>query len=171
MTADLIYLADRLAIQDVLVRYCRALDRHDLDLAFSVFTADATITFYEGKAGPAREVLPELVAGLEGCEAAQRTISTNTVIVLDEEARSEAYFVAYYVMSRPPLDKQFITFGGRYLDRLRKVAGEWRISSRVALHDWDQVTPLAVDYPEREKWMKGRHRGSPNADDLSYTLL
>jgi hypothetical protein len=171
MTADSMYIADRIAIQDVLVRYCRGLDRHDLGLALSAFTADATITFYEGKTGFAHEVVPALVAGLEGCEAAQRTISTNTVSISGEEAGSEAYFVAYYVMSRPPLDKQFITFGGRYVDRLRKVAGEWRIISRVALHDWDHVAPLSIDYPERQKWMNGRHRGSPSTNDLSYTVV
>ena len=38
--------------------------------------------------------------------------------------------------------------GGRYLDRLEKRAGEWRIANRVMLYDWFQDFGVSVDWSQ-----------------------
>ncbi len=118
---DIADLVAHQEIQDVLVRYCRAVDRGDLELLLSVYHPDATDDhgMYSGNghefarwllARPGRDLL-----------VTQHHL-TNTTLELDgDTARTETYFVAVHRRPGPPVTVG--QFGGRYLDRLERRDG------------------------------------------------
>lgn len=124
-------MADRLEIQDLLVRYCDAIDRKDFGALDDVFTPDAEIdytatggqkgdlTFIKEYLGRALEPFPMMqhmvglpLITLEGDAARCRTILFNPMAVEKDGVR-EVFFV-----------------GAWYVDELVRTASGWRIRKR-----------------------------------------
>jgi hypothetical protein len=125
-------LLDKQAIAEVLMRYSRFMDRKDWDGLASVYWPDATDdhVLYTGD-----------VAGLIR-HCAQFTVGMPTVhflgnmlIDLDgpDAAFAETYYIAYHDMpgKRAALGRTDLTLWGRYLDRLERRQGAWRIAART----------------------------------------
>ena len=126
-------LLDRAAIQDVLLRYARGVDRRDLDLVASCFTADAA---YDGML--ARGTIADALGALR--VAVTRYAGTmhflgNQLIELDgDRARSETYALAHHQLP----DGGLRVVAVRYLDELVRRDGGWVICSRVAHREWER---------------------------------
>jgi 3-phenylpropionate/cinnamic acid dioxygenase small subunit len=129
-------LLDRAAIQDVLLRYARGVDRRDLALVASCFTPDAA---YEGTL--AHGTIADALARLGqtfGHYAATTHLVGNQLIELDgDQARSETYTIAYHRIAGEPLRDR--TVAVRYDDSLVRTAAGWRISRRVVHLDWERT--------------------------------
>jgi hypothetical protein len=129
-------LLDRAAIQDVLLRYARGVDRRDLDLVASCFTRDAR---YEGSL--ARGSIVDALAALR--VAFTRYASTlhflgNQLIELDGDvARSETYALAHHVLPEGELRVVAV----RYVDELVRRPTGWLIERRVAHREWERIEP------------------------------
>jgi hypothetical protein len=127
-------LLDRAAIQDVLLRYARGVDRRDLDLVASCFTADAA---YDGAL--ARGTIADALAALR--VAVTRYTATlhflgNQLIELDDDAaRSETYALAHHRLA----DGTLRVVAVRYVDELVRRPEGWRIARRVAHREWERV--------------------------------
>ena len=138
-------LADRLAITDLIYRYCRAVDRLDIPLGHSIWHDDAMADygadFYQGKGRGAIDHI---------CAQHRRTLHhshqvSNILIELDRDrAGSEAYAIASLRAYRD--EKLFqMTIWGRYVDRWSRRNGRWGLDHRLAIRDFDEireVTPL-----------------------------
>ena len=138
-------LADRLAITDLIYRYCRAVDRVDIPLGHSIWHDDAMADygadFYQGKGRGAIDHI---------CAQHRRTLHhshqvSNILIELDRDrAGSEAYAIATLRAYRD--EKLFqMTIWGRYVDRWSRRNGRWGLDHRLAIRDFDEireVTPL-----------------------------
>ena len=138
-------LADRLAITDLIYRYCRAVDRVDIPLGHSIWHDDAMADygadFYQGKGRGAIDHI---------CAQHRRTLHhshqvSNILIELDRDrAGSEAYAIASLRAYRD--EKLFqMTIWGRYVDRWSRRNGRWGLDHRLAIRDFDEireVTPL-----------------------------
>ena len=126
-------LRDRLEIEDLLTRYCAAIDSRDFDLLDGVFTDDATIDYT--RSGGIRDDYPAIKAWLEKVLAPFRVVQhliTNVRVDLDgDRARSVCYF--FNPMGLPREDGGVDTFfcGGIYRDRLLRTARGWRITERT----------------------------------------
>jgi ketosteroid isomerase-like protein len=131
--ADLRALLDRAAIQDVLLRYARGVDRRDFDLVASCFTPDAA---YEGSL--ARGTIRDALAALG--DAMARYISTlhllgNQLIEIDgDRARSETYALAHHRL----LDGALRVIAVRYVDELIRDGTRWHIRRRTVHHEWQR---------------------------------
>ena len=90
-SAELDKVADRLAIEQVLARYCRGIDRCDAKELKQVFSTESTIDFGDG-AKPRDETIDGLMAGLGAmrlthhnignvCVRVQYVVGTDTSIV------------------------------------------------------------------------------------------
>jgi hypothetical protein len=125
-------LRDRQAIQEVLVRYSRGLDRHDSELLASVYHADA-VDHHGDFLGPRAEFVP-WVNGLheEGYVAHQHFVTNATIDLDGDVAHSEIYCLVVLRRKDGPVD----ICGGRYLDRLERRQGTWRVAARETLVDW-----------------------------------
>lgn len=135
-------LFDEAAIKELHIRYCRAVDRVDLPALRDCFHPDATADYGHGVWN-----LDEYMA--HATEMTAKFISTthNTgnqlVEVTGDSAWAEHYTVATH---RWPLDKQGETHdmiaSVRYVDRMERRDGKWRIARRVMVLDWHRTEPV-----------------------------
>jgi len=164
--SDASMLAERSAIQDVLVAYCRAIDRRDANLLRRVYWPDATDNHgvYDGPVdGFVAMILPFL--------AGQRThhVLGNVLIELaDEVARVESYVTAHHFRSTAADHMEHYVVGGRYLDTMQKRNGGWRILRRTFVEDWNQVRPANFRDDALSPEVR-RTFGRNGPDDVSYT--
>lgn len=145
-------MADREAIRDCHVRYCRAIDRADVALLASAFWPDATVDFeglYEGSIGAYLEQIAPGAA--QQMEQTAHLMGNNTSIEINgNSAVAESYIQAFHRFPDNGQGKPFdLILGGRYLDRLEKRNDEWRILSRKLVCDWFR------EFPDSADWQKG----------------
>ena len=144
-------LKDRLEIEDLLIRYCAAIDAKDFDLLDEVFTADATIDYT--RSGGIRDAYPAVKTWLEKALAPFRVVQhlvTNVRVELDgDRAHSVCYFLN--PMGLPREDGGVNTFfcGGIYRDQLLRTERGWRITERVndQLYAYGAL-PAGVELPK-----------------------
>lgn len=163
---DTAELADRLAIAETLALYCRGIDRCDPEQLAAAFTPDARIDYGDG-ARPVAEVIPGLMAALGAMRLTQHNIS-NTVIRIDgDSAKAETNCVALHIIPSPEGEAELVV-GGRYLDRLARREGRWRITERLYVMDWNRTGPATMAL---EGGLLGglRRRGARGAEDPAST--
>ena len=134
-------LADRAAIQDLMLRYARGVDRKDLDLVASRFTPDAS---YEGALahGTIADALARLHDRMARYDSTMHFIGNQLIELNGDAARSETYAIAYHRLTENGEAKLF-TVGVRYLDELTHEGDEWRIRRRVVTKEWQRTEALS----------------------------
>jgi hypothetical protein len=138
-------LLDKNEIHEVLLRYCRGVDRGDRELILGSFHPDATIDAGKGK------VKPAVVADNAAKSDHVRThLYANSLVELDGDwAFGETYFLAFHAEDRS--GTQFIrTRSSRAIDQFERRDGAWKIAKRVVADDWsrvDQVLEAAAGVP------------------------
>jgi hypothetical protein len=151
-------LVERQAIVDCLYRYTRGVDRHDEALILSAFHDDATDHHRQVRRSPG-EFLDWYRE--RGARPTTQHYLTNIVIELEgSAAHVESYYLTF---NRNPDDTARIS-GGRYVDRLEKRDGEWRIAVRHVLGEWAR----AGDGADIDLLLGASHRGSRDRTDPSY---
>lgn len=160
-------LADRSEINEVLLKYCRGIDRLDEPLVRSCFHDDAqinqgiyngTVDTFIGNSFPRQRQLV----------SAAHCIHNVLIELSDDDAVSEAYASA---TERRQENGQLIDqlVGLRYVDHFTRGEGSkgWRIAKRTVVVDWTRSH--VVD----EGWLAGVdfERGKRNEDDLVYRQL
>jgi len=161
-------LLDREAIRDVVLRYCRGIDRLDLELVRDCYHPDATDD--HGAFVGDRDEYVEWVGGILGRFAGTMHVVANQLVeVSGDAARSETYGVAYHWGDPPDDQERNFTTGFRYVDRFARRNGEWRIARRVAVREWTHVVPAEqqlVIPPERDA-----RRGQRDRTDAVYEVF
>ena len=135
-TTELRILLDKQACSETLARYCRALDWLDAEALKTVFTADADLDygFFQGR----RDAFIPVVMDIERRFLRRWHLIANAIIqVTGDTAEGESYGLAAAVAER---EGRMVTdvFGGRYLDRFVGRAGQWQITKRVYVLDWQR---------------------------------
>jgi hypothetical protein len=132
-------LADRIAIQDVLHLHCRGLDRLDKEAIQCAYWPEAEVDYgsYKGSA----QVFAELVVGALGqaYELTRHSISNTLVNLTGHLARCESSVHAAHLLMGA---REELLFYGRYLDRLEKRQGQWKILHRQVVMDWSKRLPV-----------------------------
>lgn len=135
-------LLDRQAIQEVLHRYCRGVDRMDRALARSCWHADGTACYQGMFEGDVDALLDWMWSLHEGMQAHSHQTTNCLIELLGDRAASETY-VTVALRTRPGRGGvRDVLNRGRYLDRWSRREGRWAIDHRHYVSDW--VTFLAV---------------------------
>ncbi|MFT4025617.1 MAG: nuclear transport factor 2 family protein [Novosphingobium sp.] len=156
-------VADRQAITDQIYRYCRAMDRIDHELGYSIWHEDGTADYgAEVYQGPGRGFIDHVCA-----QHAQLLVHshqvTNIVIELDgDRAASEAYVTARLRMERGGKLLQMVVLS-RYLDRWSRRDGRWAIEHRQTVMDMDEIREV-VPMKQHDRWRR-------DPTDPSYDFL
>ncbi len=131
-------MADRSAIGDVIHRYCRGIDRLDLELVRSCYHPDA-IDEHGSFVGDVDDYLRWVSGLLEKYVFTFHSVSNLLVELAGDRARCETYGIAHH-RGQPddPPHRHLIT-GFRYVDRFECREGDWRIAHRIALTEWARV--------------------------------
>ena len=134
-------LADRLAIDDQLTRYCRAIDGGEWDLLDAVFTPDAVLDYTSS--GGIRGAFPEVKAWLAQVLplfAVRQHFVTNRDVTLDgDAATSRCYLLNPMGRRRDDGGVDLFVTGATYVDRWRRTAEGWRIVERTLVEHWRRV--------------------------------
>lgn len=161
---DITEVADRLAIAETLALYCRGIDRCDGALLAKVFTPDAQIDYGDGAKSP-DETIPGLIAALGAMRLTQHNISNTVMRLSGDMAKAETNCVALHILSAIEGEIELVV-GGRYLDRLEKREGRWRIAERLYVMDWNRTSPATMQLAGG--MFDGlRRRGARGSDDPS----
>lgn len=162
MDRVLVELHEKMAIRDVLSRYCRGLDRMDKPMAYGVFAPEATANYYGIYDGTGHG----FVDWVWGAHLTMQTHShqiTNVLIELDgDRAVSEAYVTVVLQQQRGDVAVE-LQARGRYLDRWHKRDGQWLIVAREHIVDTQSEIPLAAIGKAAES--------RRDTDDPSYRFL
>jgi hypothetical protein len=140
-------LVDRQAIVDCLHRYSRGLDRLDRDCLASAYHPDAADHHgaFRGRPSEFVEWATNLLRG--EWDISLHVLDVNNVEIDGDVAHSECYVL----FSQRRVDGEGLDFGGaRYLDRLERRDGEWKIAARQLIIDWTAraQTMVFADIPE-----------------------
>jgi hypothetical protein len=131
-------LLDKQDIQEVLLRYCRGVDRRDADLIRSAYHPDAW-EHHGAYRGNSLDDFVEYASGRSGLFERVCHYICNQLIEIDGlRAHSETYAIAVH-QARDDNGPSQTIFGGRYVDRLEKRDGRWAITDRVVVCDWSRV--------------------------------
>jgi hypothetical protein len=136
MDSALQALRDDHEIRTLLYRYCRGIDRADVNMVRSVYLAESYDDHGTFK-GTGYDFALFAVEKLSKQYISTMHALHNCTIELDgDKAAAETYFVAYHVTQEPDRGQKVLIFGGRYLDRFGREDGRWGISYRQVVHDW-----------------------------------
>jgi ketosteroid isomerase-like protein len=160
-------MLDKQELHELVLTYCRAIDRQDFALVRTLYHDDAIDDHGDMfKGGPDAYVawLPTI---MRLWDATVHSLSNCLFKVDGDKAGGELYAVAYH-RTHPP-DAKEIVVGGRYLDRYEKRAGAWKFIHRSLVMDWCNVR--AVNPDDYETFGAGAVRARHDAGDASYAEL
>ncbi len=126
-------ISDRLEIQDLLIRYTRAIDSKDWALLDSCFTPDAHVDYTSsgGVAGKYPEVRAWLEKALAAFPAMMHFIGNTTLELDGDRARSRTYVINPMGVPKPDGSLHVFTVAAHYVDDLVRGSEGWRIAQRV----------------------------------------
>ena len=161
--ADLLtQVADRQAITDQIYRYCRAMDRIDHELGYSIWHENGTADYGHNFQGSGREFIDHVCAQHAGLQQHSHQMS-NIVIELDgDKAGSESYVTATLRMVRDGKTLQMAVLS-RYIDTWSKRDGRWALDHRQAIMEMDEMREVTP--------MKAHDTARRDRTDPSYTVL
>ena len=150
------------AIRQAALRYCRGIDRLDLELVKSAYWPDATDDHGTFR-GRGWDFADYAVGRLrEAFGATMHTVFNHTIEFepAGTTALGEIYNVSYHLQRDPPV---LYTWWGRYLDRYERRGDEWRILARLVVHEWTIASPATDHMPiASERFLQGSFdRGTP----------
>jgi len=138
-------LLDRQDILDCLTRFSRGTDRFDRELSLSAFHPDAVIAAGDFVGGPAELYDWSTAMHEEGQTATHHNLLNHTCDFDGDTAHTETYFL---FVARNRDETNWIA-GGRYIDRLERRDGAWRIALRTNVIEWSGLVPtMAIPYAE-----------------------
>jgi hypothetical protein len=155
---------DRIALHDLVMRYCRGCDRRDFALVRTLYHDDAIDdhgAMFKG--GPDAFVawLPEVTAHWD---LTRHSISNSLFVIDGDHAEGEHYVEAWH-RTHGPDAKLFIALG-RYLDRYERRNGEWKFTYRSLVFDHGSIVP--VDQESFDRMSKDAPNGRADRDDPSF---
>jgi hypothetical protein len=162
-TATQLQVADRLAITDLIYRYCRAVDRLDIPLGHSVWHADGHADYgadvYQGNG---RGVIDHICAQHLHTLHHSHQVSNIIVTLRGDVAGSESYVTANLRLKRGDQLLQMSVWG-RYIDRWSRRDGRWGLENRLSIRDFDEVREVRA--------MHDHDVGRRDSSDPSYAVL
>ena len=138
-------LLDKQEISELILRYCRGIDRCDREAVAECFHPDAT-DVHGSFRGTVTEFIDWAFRLLDRYDSTMHLVANQLITLSGDRAVSESYGIAYH-RSAVPDPHRNLTVGFRYIDLLeRRDDRVWRIAERMATTEW-----VKAPTPE-ERW-------------------
>ncbi len=164
LRADVEFLLDRTAIFDCIARHARGHDRHDADLIASTYHDDG-VDEHGYAINPGAQYAAWANAQHAASSASHlHNVTTHLCEIDGDVATCESYVL---VVLLSPDAKSTTIMNGRYLDRLEKRDGTWRIAVRRSTVDAvisGDASMLGHPFFKQQGYIKGTR----DHDDISY---
>jgi hypothetical protein len=166
--SSLAELSARQEIHDLLLRYCRGVDRLDRNLIDSCYAPDSWDDhgYWKGNGKDFGAFITESLR--HRAIATSHTIGNSLVNFESEVAASGETYTMAYLRRQDADGKQWLDqFFGRYIDRFVNSGSRWLIARRVVVHDWSVAFDLSVTacFPVNIGVFE---QGQRDLEDLSY---
>lgn len=146
ISAELQALLAREKIRNCIINLARGEDRRDAELITASYWRDST-TDYGVFKGSFDEYLAWVVPGSPAIPCTQHILGQTFIELKGDVALAETHVTSYHRINMGSEERDTV-IGGRYLDRLEKRNGEWRIAQRTMLYDWFQDWGVSVDWSQ-----------------------
>lgn len=136
-------VSDRIEIQDLLARYCYAVDDRDWESYQTIFTKDATIDDRDtgGIKSGVQAHIAYMKKALSKILISQHAISTILIELDGNEATARTHCSCPMVIDLGGGQKRVFFQGLWYKDKLVRTATGWRIKERVEDGYWNYNVP------------------------------
>jgi hypothetical protein len=126
-------ISDRLEIQDLLTRYCYAIDEKNFDDLDNVFTPDATIDYSQvgGETGSYEKIKAYLPSALGDFQYYNHAISTTRLRINGDTAEAHSILFNPMMPKGARGQERFFFVGLHYHDHLVRTPQGWRIKTRI----------------------------------------
>ncbi|PNU05102.1 nuclear transport factor 2 family protein [Novosphingobium guangzhouense] len=129
-------LLDKEAIRELVLLYCRAIDRQDIALLRDLYTDDATDTHGDSFDGSAEDYCAFIARAFPHMPYSGHHVCNHLVAVDEDVASGEVYALAYHLIPTREGGQEEDFMAVRYIDNYRRCAdGRWRFSRRVVTYD------------------------------------
>jgi hypothetical protein len=139
-------LLEREQIRDCITRLARGEDRRNAQMIRASYWPDST-TDYGVFKGSFSDYLAWVVPGSDVIKNTQHVLGQSVIEIEGKDARAETQVISYHRVALGDEERD-TCIGGRYLDRLERRDGEWRISARAMLYDWYQDWGRSIDWSQ-----------------------
>ena len=131
-------IADRLAIDDQLTRYSRAIDTGEWDLLDAIFTPDALLDYTSsgGMRGTFPEIKAWLATALPVFAMRQHFVTNREITITGDTATSHSYLYNPMGVRRTDGGLDLFFTGAIYRDHWTRTRDGWRITERVLQELW-----------------------------------
>jgi hypothetical protein len=130
--------ADRIALQDVLLKYGAGLDDHDFDLYESCFMEDVEVIGIGNQTIVGREAwMTFVLKAMSGFDATQHMWGSMLATIDGDTAATRTDLQALHNLKDQP-GKMFILWG-TYKSNMVRINGEWKISRHEFFHRASQT--------------------------------
>ena len=155
-------LLDEAEIKRLHLRYCRGIDRMDWDLIRSCYHPDA-IDDHGEYVGGVDGFIAYAQANLPSFTSTSHCICNQLVELRGDTAFAEHYVIAYhrFPASNGTPEKVWIV-NARYVDRMERRHGEWRIAHRRSIVDAERVEVVSETLLAPEHILGRRDRSDPS---------
>jgi hypothetical protein len=139
-------MLDHYEITRTLNEYCHGCDRCDETRMGSAYLEDSWDDHGLLKAsGPdfARAMTAQILATTD---TLSHMLGQSLIKVSGDEAGADTYFLAVALTTRADGVKMCNQLGGRFVDKLQRQQGRWRIKHRVVVRDWSISMPIEYDW-------------------------
>ena len=161
--SELEAVAARQLITELIYRYCRSVDRLDIELGHSIWHEDGYADY--GKdvyQGSGRGAIDFICAQHRHTLHHSHQVSNILIDLSGDRASSESYVTANLRMKRGTALVQMSVWG-RYIDSWSRRNGRWGLDKRLSIRDFDEVREIKPIY---EHDVGRRDRSDP-----SYLVL
>ena len=153
-------------IEELVLTYCRAVDRRDYQTLAKLYHEDSIDDHGGMFCGTGAEYVAWLPGVLEAMQVTMHSISNHLVKVQSRDdgkhyAEGEAYCHAYHLTP----DGQELIIGGRYLDKYIFDQERWQFKHRKLVMDWNNIRPSQCDMTS--PIVAGTPVGTRQQDDAS----
>ncbi len=162
-------LWDHHEIRQLLATYCHGCDRGDEVEMAGTYAADSWDDHGTRKMEGRRFSVETVEEALRTTNLVSHLLGQSLIRVDGDSAGAETYFIA--TLLYPSKDEgggeTIGQLGGRYVDRLVREDGQWRIKDRVCVREWSHSHPVAGDWLANAGFAAA-HRSQA---DASYAAL
>ena len=154
-------------IQQLLAEYCHGCDRCDVAHMAGVYWPDSWDDHGRNKASGPEYACIAISEILATTQVLSHHLGQSLIKLFGDEAGAETYFIAVTLEQAGDGTPICSQLGGRYVDRLERRDGEWKIKRREVIRDWSISLEVKQDFFAGAELPVGLRSSA----DLSYAAL
>jgi len=161
VSVELENLLSKQAITEAIYRYCRSMDRIDVELGYSVWHEDAIADYGAVFSGTGKGFIDWVSDFHRGIVSHHHQVSNILITVEKNNAISESYVTVALFLNDSEKGLMQVRGRGRYLDKWSFKDNRWAIDKRQFVLDFATIAPAVEETP---RW------GKRDKTDPSYLL-